>query len=406
LRILIIHNRYQHRGGEDGIFEQELKLLEETEAVSAITFQNLSGWRGGLQFLLSLWNLSAAARIKRTIRQFRPDVVHVHNWHYAIGPLFIRTISNMKIPVVATVHNFRLLCPSGTLFHKNRLFLESVHAAFPWTAVRERVYRNSLLQTFWLALVIWFHKKIGTWKKIERYILLTDLSKDIFAASTLGIAGSQMSVKPNFVADPGPGRTVREHFFLYIGRLSEEKGIDTLLEAFSRKGLELYIGGDGPLREKVMEACRENPNLHYLGLLNKGEVRDWMSRCSALVFPSVWYEGMPLTLIESFALGTPVIASDLGAMSSMIRDGDNGLHFPAGDAAALSEKAAYWSSLPEDRKKTFCRRARASYEHIYAPEKNREQLIALYRTVIKDRPGLRPSGTGRPVPLSGKDLQL
>ena len=321
MKILFIHNKYQQKGGEDTVFEQELELLGQSEQVRSLTFQNFSGGKGVVQFLLSAWNVFSAGKIKKAIRDFQPEVIHVHNWHYAVGPLVVRIAGKRNIPVVLTIQNFRLLCPSATLLYKGALFMDSVQASFPWTAVKKKVYRNSYFQTWWLACVIWIHKKIGTWKMVDRFIVQTDIAKNVFISSSLGVAENQFSIKPNFIKDPGLVPVEREDFFLFIGRLAEEKGIDVLLDAFKDKSADLYIGGDGPLQEKVIAACNENPRIHYLGLLDKKAVRDLMGRCSTLIFPSIWFEGMPMTLIEAFAVGTPVIASDLGAMASMIRGG-------------------------------------------------------------------------------------
>ena len=192
---------------------------------------------------------------------------------------------------------------------------------------------------------------------------------------------SQLSVKPNFIKDPDIKMRERKDFFLYIGRLSEEKGIDVLLEAFRDLEKELYIGGDGPLKKKVIDACAKNHKMHYLGRLDKHAVQEIMSQCSALVFPSIWYEGMPLTLIEAFAVGTPVIASNIGAMSSMIKGGYNGIHFAAGDPADLSEKIVYWGNLSKNDKQQFSQNARSCFEDIYTPEKNKEQILSIYESV-------------------------
>jgi glycosyltransferase involved in cell wall biosynthesis len=381
LRVLIIHNRYQKMGGEDTVFEQESELLSLTEEVKTLTFHNLPRWKGALQFFFSIWNIFSVAKIKKAIREFNPQVIHVHNWHYAIGPLIVRTANKKEIPLVLTVHNYRLLCPSGILLYKNSLFLDSIHTSFPWKAVRKKVYRGSLIQTFWLAFIIWFHKKIGTWKLIDRIILQTEMAKDIFISSSLGTTESQFCVKPNFIKDPEPKMRERKDFFLYIGRLSEEKGIDVLLEAFRNIEKELYIGGDGPLKKKVIDTCAKNHKMHYLGMLDKHAVKEIMSQCSALVFPSLWYEGMPLTLIEAFAVGTPVIASNIGAMSSMIKGGYNGIHFAAGDSADLFEKIVYWENLSKNDKQQFSRNARSCFEEIYTPEKNKEQILSIYDSV-------------------------
>ncbi|MEO6962120.1 MAG: glycosyltransferase family 4 protein [Puia sp.] len=387
MKILFIHNKYQQKGGEDTVFEQELELLGQTEQVRSLTFQNFSGRKGVVQFLLSAWNVFSAGKIKKAIRDFQPEVIHVHNWHYAVGPLVVRIAGKRNIPVVLTIQNFRLLCPSATLLYKGALFMDSVQASFPWTAVKKKVYRNSYFQTWWLACIIWIHKKIGTWKMVDRFIVQTDIAKNVFISSSLGVTENQFSIKPNFIKDPGLVPVEREDFFLFIGRLAEEKGIDVLLNAFKDKNADLYIGGDGPLQEKVIAACKENPRIHYMGLLDKKAVRELMGRCSTLIFPSIWFEGMPMTLIEAFAVGTPVIASDLGAMASMIRGGDNGIHFTPGNSGELAEKIEFWVNLDKKDKKSYSEKARLGYETLYTPQRNREQLLFIYHSVIKNKSG-------------------
>ncbi len=384
MRILVVHNRYRQKGGEDTTFEQEVGLLNRSHVVNTLIFQNLAGSKGFMQFLISVWNIRSSNKIRKAVQQYQPEIIHVHNWHYAIGPIIIRTAHKSGLPVVLTVQNFRLLCPSASLLFKNDLFLDSLHKKFPWKAIRNKIYNNSFLQTFWLSCNIWIHKKTGTWKMVDRYILQTELAKSIFISSSFGIGESKFVVKPNFISDPGMVLSGRNSFFLYIGRLSNEKGIDTLLKAFKNKNHVIYIGGDGPLKDEVLLAARDYPNIRYKGLLDKEMVLEMMSGCSALVFPSIWYEGMPLTIIEAFATGAPVIASNIGAMSSMIIDGYNGIHFTAGDADGLSDKLDFWTDLGTDEKKTFSKNARTSFESLYTPERNEEQLLSIYKGAVKN----------------------
>ncbi len=384
MRILVVHNKYQRQGGEDAVFNNEVGLLRATEEVKTLVYENHTGFRGALQFILSVWNVFAVREIKKSIDGFQPDLIHLHNWHYAIGPLIIRTARKKKIPIVLTIHNYRLLCPSATLLNRESLFLDSLHVSFPWKAVQYKLYRNSYFQTFWLALVVWFHKKIGTWKLVDRYIVLTDFAKNVFASSSFGVGESKFSVMPNFVEDPMVQIHDRADYYLYIGRLSEEKGIEILLRSFKNKTNELYIAGEGHLKSAVISASKENPHIHYLGQLDLPSVRERMAHCSALIFPSIWYEGMPMTIIEAFAIGTPVIGSNLGAMSAMIRDGYNGICFRAGDSASLTEKIAYWENLDRNDKFQLSQNARASFEAGYTAERHRDQLLSIYRSVMKN----------------------
>ena len=381
MRILIIHNHYQHPGGEDVVFEQEEVLLSSAAAVATLAFQNRSGWRGAWQTLWSPWNPWAGHRLRRAIQQHQPDIIHIHNLHYAIGPIAIRIAKRQGIPVVMTLHNYRLLCPSATLFHDGKLFTESLHSRFPWAAVRLGVHSHSVVKTFWLALTVWLHKKIGTWRMVDRYFTLTDFARQLFIESSLGVPAERFVTKPNFVVDRPRVEKSREGHFLFIGRLTHEKGIAVLLEAFAGTDCELRIVGDGPLRDKVIETCRSHANITYLGVLDRASVDRQLAVCSALVFPSIWYEGMPMTLVEAFASGTPVIASDLGAMQAMVHDGKNGWLFPAGDASALRQKATSWQDADPTYKKRIGAEARREYERLYTAERNRTLLLTNYLSV-------------------------
>lgn len=379
MRVLLIHNHYQHPGGEDTVFKQERALLHEVSAVSTLTFQNRKGWRGAWQTLWSPWNFWAGRRVTQAIRRHRPTIIHIHNLHYAIGPIAIRIAKQHGIPVVMTLHNYRLLCPSATLFNRGRLFTESLHAAFPWKAVYLGVHSHSVLKTFWLALTVWLHKLWGTWLQVDRYLVLTDFAKQLFVHSTFGVPAEKFAVKPNFVIDhPIPMETRGSHF-LYIGRLTEEKGIDVLLNAFAGTNYELRIAGDGPLKADILAFSARYSNIRYLGMLDSEGIRTALAECSALVFPSTWFEGMPMTLIEAFAAGTPVIASDLGAMKAMITDGENGWLFPPGDADELRHKVTAWTQRDTGYKTAIGRHARRHFEQYYTDAANQKALLDSYR---------------------------
>jgi len=381
MRVLLIHNYYQHPGGEDVVFEQERQLLSTVASVTTLTFRNRTGWRGAWQTLWLPWNVFAGARLKKAIEASKPNVIHLHNLHYAIGPIAIRVAHRQGIPVVMTLHNYRLICPSATLFHQGNIFADSIHAAFPWKAVRLGVHAGSSVKTLWLALALWFHRKIGTWQLVDRYIALTDFARQLFAGSSFGVPAARFAVKPNFSDCRTGASAPRENYFLFIGRLTPEKGIDVLLDAFAGTALPLRIAGDGPLRPKVKETARQHPNIQYLGAIDRPAVMDLLSRCSALIFPSIWYEGMPMTLLEAFALGTPVIASNLGAMQAMIQDGRTGWLFPAGDGSALRRKAEQWLETDEDYRRRLAEEVRRTYETHYTPQRNLELLLQLYDTV-------------------------
>lgn len=379
MKILLVHTKYQHPGGEDTVVEQELNFLREQHRVETLFFQNLCGLRGAFQFLASIWNVRAAANIRNHIKQLQPDVIHVHNWHFASGPVIFRVARKMKVPVVHTLHNYRLLCPSAILLHNNALFTESLHQNFPWTAVHKKVYRNSKMQTFWLAYIVWFHKKLGTWKEIDKFICLTPFAKELFLESNFGFEAHKFIVKPNFtlnaskIADMNRGNP-----FLFVGRLSEEKGIETLLDAFKGSNFILHIVGDGPLRDQVEKAQREYKNIQYLGALPHDEVYKAMQQAQALIFPSIWYETFGMTIIEAFSNKTPVIASAIGSPQTLVKNFETGFLFDPGDSQDLRSKVELFAALTEEEKKTMQQNAFTAYKQEYSKEKQLEYFKEIY----------------------------
>jgi glycosyltransferase involved in cell wall biosynthesis len=383
MKVLLIHSYYQQRGGEDVVFEQESKLLAQGATVKQLSFSNRGGVRGALQFLYSIWNRRRAMQIKKAVTEFQPDVVHLHNLHFAVGPLVIRKIAGMKVPMVLTLHNFRMLCPSATLSHDGQLFTESLRSSFPWKAIQKKVYRDSMLMTFWLAFIVWFHKKIGTWSKVDRFLVLNEFMKGVFAESTFGVEAEKIQVKPNFVELPvSTALAIKGDHVLFVGRLTADKGVPVLLDAFSEGRFRLHIAGDGPLRGRVEEAAKTNPNITYLGSLNRDVREQAMKECALVVVPSIWYEA-PLTVMEAFAAGTPVIASNLGAMAAAIQPGHNGLRFEAGNSRDLQEQLERWFSLRKKETDRYSANALECWRNRYSPEKNKELLLSIYQNVAK-----------------------
>src|SRR5690606_33461176 len=326
MRILVIHNFYQHAGGEDTVFRQEVEELEKEHDVETLTFQNKKGWRGALQYLTYPWNIRATWKVKKIIKSFAPDIVHIHNLHYSSGPLLIRSAYQLGIPVIMTLHNFRLLCPSASLFCHGRIFTNSIYQDFPWTAVRLRVLDNSLTKTFFTAFTYWIHRKWGTWNKISKFIVLSQFSKSLFVESTLPIAEERFIVRPNST-DIIPTVRTAGSGFVYIGRLSQEKGIVPLLKAFSTLPFPLSIYGSGPQQNIVEDFAKHYKNIQYFGYQSKDLLTKAIKHAEALIVPSVCYEGMPMTIIEAFAQGTPVLASNIGILNKMVLPLYTGMHF-------------------------------------------------------------------------------
>ncbi|MES1221843.1 MAG: glycosyltransferase [Bacteroidota bacterium] len=383
MKILLIHTHYREKGGEDAVFEQDFKLLEQTEHPICLTFKNKGGFLGAIQFATSIWNTSAARKIKKIIATEKPDIIHIHNLHFAVGTIALRVAKKAGVPVVKTLHNYRLLCPSATLFSNGNIFTNSVSKNFPWKAVRNKVYRNSFLQTFWLAAVIWLHKKSGTWQHCNKYIVQSEFAKKIYVQSSLGIQTDKFVVNANFVNQLVPDLQKKKDHFLFVGRLSQEKGITLLLEAFIKTDYELHIAGDGPLKELVLEACITNKRIKYLGRLDQQNVINAMHQCTALIFPSMWYEGMPMTILEAFSIGIPVIASDDGAMATLIEHGINGRLFMMGNANSLATELKTWNSLSCIEKNNYSENTLTIFKRKYTATIYKKHLLSIYNDIIE-----------------------
>ncbi|HZY78742.1 MAG TPA: glycosyltransferase family 4 protein [Cyclobacteriaceae bacterium] len=386
MRILLVHNKYKLAGGEDNVFNAESELLERHgHEVEQILFDN-SVIRTFLDKCLSglkvFYNPTSARVIERKIESFKPDVIHVHNFIPLISPSIFYVANRYRIPVILTLHNFRLICPSATLYHNNAVYENSLQSYFPFDAIVKGVYRNSVFETAMLALTIQLHHLIGTWKtKVDFYIALTSFAKDKFVSAKVPLPADKILIKPNSVQDCGMGTARRRDHFLFVGRLVEEKGLRTLLEATWKSPFKLIIIGDGPMQQEVIEHTKKNPNVVYLGPQNKATVISHMKACAGLIFPSLWYEGLPLTLIEAFSAGTPVIASRLGAMKELIQDGVNGLLFESGNEKELVRCIETIQNEKIDVD-LMSQRGRATYLRYFTPERNYNLLLTIYNRAI------------------------
>jgi glycosyltransferase involved in cell wall biosynthesis len=349
--------------------------------VETLLFSNTGGTVG--KILQLPFNIGSYRATRQKIKAFKPDIVHIHNLHFAASFSIPYALKAEDIPFVTTLHNFRYICPSATLFHRNKPFTDSIRQRFPWTAVRQGVYKDSRLLTFWLAFSMSLHRRLGTLDLCSRYIVLSEHAKKLFLSCPIGLDAEKLVIKQNF-CDPSPVKGTHDNdHFLFVGRLSEEKGIATLLDAFARSAHKIRIAGDGPLKEEVIRYAGLFPNIEYVGLLEKKEVLSLLSECTALIFPSVWPEGMPMTIIEAFSCGTPVIASRLGVMESMITNGSNGLHFEAGNGTDLLNKLHRWADMNLTERAGFYENALATFDKYYTPEKNFELLSDIYTDAIK-----------------------
>lgn len=385
MKILVIHNEYLQRGGEDTVFAQEQELLASRgHEVASILFSNatISTARDKVKYSLKcIYNRDAYRQVLQKLNTFQPDVIHVHNFFYVASPAIFYAARKMGIPIVMTLHNYRLICPSAFLFHNGEIYNDSIHKVFPLRAVAKKVWNNSFLITASIVLCTGIHKLLGTFRKqVDGFIVFTEFSRNLFLDSSLRLTRESFFIKPNFAEDKGVITAERGNYFLFVGRLSEEKGLDVLLKACEQGSFNLKILGDGPLREKVEAYASRYPAIEYLGKKPQEEVTGFMQQAKALIFPSIWYEGMPMVILEAFSCGTPVLASRLGNPGSMISPEKDGLLFEPKDAAGLTEAVIRLSENP-GLQKTLSEGARATYERYYSPQQNHDMLIDIYLQV-------------------------
>ncbi|MBV6396007.1 MAG: D-inositol-3-phosphate glycosyltransferase [Anaerolineales bacterium] len=390
MKILLVHNRYRQAGGEDAVFEAEKALLiEHGHEVREFVRDNreIESLGKFASAGSAIWSRRSHRAIQQSLSDFRPDVAHFHNTFMLVSPAAYYACREARVPVVQTLHNYRLLCPAATFLRDGRVCEECLGKIPPLPGIWHACWRGSRTQTAVAAAVYSIHYWLGTWQtQVDRYIALTEFARQKFIAA--GLAAPKITVKPNFVArHPLAGPGAKRRGALFVGRLAPEKGIRTLLNAWRNAGdIPLQIVGDGPLREEA-EAFVKQHNLkqiEFSGWLAREAVLQRMRAAQFLVFPSEWYEGFPLTLAEAFACATPVLASKLGGMAEIVTDGNTGLHVESGNAHAWTEKSI-WAWTHPDEMQALGANAWHAYEEKYTAEKNHELLMDIYARAIAER---------------------
>lgn len=383
-RVLLIHNFYRQAGGEDVVVASEESLLRSKgHDVRLYTRRNepLRGAALAAQGLAATWNHAVYRELKRLIRDWRPDLLHVHNTFPLISPAVYYAAAAASVPVVQTLHNYRLLCVNAELHRDGGPCEVCVGRRLQLPGILHACYRGSRLGSSAVALMNGVHRALGTWSRhVDLHVALSEFARRRYVAG--GLPAERVVVKPNFV-HPDPGRSPGGGgFVLFAGRLAEEKGLGTLLAAWRRlgSGTRLRILGDGPLAEQVRRAARR-PGIEWLGWQPRERVLEQMKLADLLVVPSTWYEGCPMVVLEAQAIGLPVLASELGGLSSLIEDGRNGFLFRPGDAEDLAARLDGLLSEPR-LLETARRAARAAYEERFTAERNYALLMDIYRRAL------------------------
>jgi glycosyltransferase involved in cell wall biosynthesis len=379
-KVLVVHNAYQHRGGEDSVVDDEISLLRARGHTVETYFRTNDDIDGVSSLALArntMWSPRTSHDLPDLVGRFQPDVIHVHNTFPLISPSLYWAAARSGVPVVQTLHNFRLVCLNA-LFLREGKVCEDCMGKLPLLGVARACYRGSRVASAALAGMLTLHRSLGTWQnKVTRYIALNEFCRKKFIEG--GLPAERIAVKPNF-ANFGAHVEMERAGFLFVGRLSAEKGIDVLVGAAARiSDTSIRVAGSGP-----EAACLEDvPGIAALGILSAGSVRIEMSRAFALVLPSICYESFPRTLVEAFACGLPVIASRMGAMAELVTDGFTGLLFEPGNAQDLADKMR-WAQQHPSEMAAMGHNAHKLYEAEFTAERNYQQLIDIYAGAIAE----------------------
>ncbi|WP_019586563.1 glycosyltransferase [Deinococcus apachensis] len=392
MNVLVVHNFYQQGGGEDAVFRAETEALRGhgVNVVTHTVHNDSIGEGNRLGTALgTVWNARAARALADLVERHGSEVVHFHNTFPLISPAAYRAVRARGAAVVQTLHNYRLLCANGTLFRDGHVCEACVGRTPPLPAVQHACYRGSRAGSGVVAAMLTTHRLLRTYERhVDLYVALTEFARGKLIEG--GLPGDKLAVKPNFLTGDAADVTVRteaaEPYALFVGRLSPEKGTGTLLRAWRKLGawLPLRVVGDGPLGPQVEAAARDLPGVEWLGRQPPARVAELMRGAKVLVFPSEWYEGFPMTLLEAFAAGLPVVASGHGSMPGIVEHGVTGRLFRPGDPDDLAAQVRWMLDHPGEHTRMRAA-ARHVYETRYTAGRNVEELLGIYRQAVARR---------------------
>lgn len=386
MKILQVHNKYKYTGGEWTVLNQEKDLLQKDHVVEQFIADNTRELRSVINQIKLIssahYRKSSKKAVSKHLNKGNYHLMHVHNFFPLLTPSVFEAAREQGIPSVLSLHNFRLIHPNGLLYHNGKVDERSVKGS-AWKCVPDGVYRNSILQTAIVAHMIEYHRKHGTWQKYpSAFISLSEFSKSKFVAG--GLPEERIFVKPNFIEDPlneYPQLDIdkpKEEFYIYIGRISGEKGIKELITFWleQNSGSKLIIAGDGPLKSELQKKTMGRKDIEWKGHLEKEEILGLLSTAKAMLFPTKCYENFPITILEAMSVGCPVITSNIGNPARIIDHGKTGFHIN------LSQPESIMQQLKKLRDKerviSLSRNARRTYLEKYTPEINYRILMDIY----------------------------
>ena len=384
--VLVIHNRYQQWGGEDAVVAAEVEDLQRRRhRVIQYTRNNAAIRRYGALRKASLpfgtiWNPWTFLEIRNLVKADRPDVAHIHNFFPLVSPAAHYACQSLGIPVVQTLHNYRLFCPAATLFTGERRCDDCSGGLSAST--RRGCYRNSRLQTAVASAMLGSHRAVGTWEQsVDAFLVPSFFCREYFAGK--GLPRQKLHVRPNFLTrDPGQ-RTMRDDYALFVGRLSAEKGALEMVRAWEQlSDIPLLLVGGGPqtvqLREQA-KLCRGAVKL--LGQLEPEQTISYVKRARFLVFPSRWYEPFGMGLLEAAACGVPAVASRIGAIPELVADNEIGLLFDPDNRDEFIERVRWAWSHPLEMEQMGAA-ARQLYLERFTADKSYESLNNVWRSLL------------------------
>ncbi|MGA2620315.1 MAG: glycosyltransferase family 4 protein [Thermoguttaceae bacterium] len=399
MKVLLCHNYYLQAGGEDVVFADEAAMLEgHGHQVLRYTLHNkiiehMPRWRLARR---TVWNPQSYRELRELIRRERPQIMHCTNTFPLISPAAYYAARAEDVPVVQSLHNYRLLGAVGNRLAHGEVSGPGPIRAGSWQFFWSGGYRGSRPATAVLLAMLTWHGLIRTWTRaVDRYIALSEFSRRQFVEH--GFPADKVVVKPNCVGcNGGPGAGAGG-YAVFVGRLTPEKGIRTLLEAWPLldRPTPLKIIGDGPLAEQVKAAARADPNIQWMGRVSLEDAMAVVGDAACLVFPSVWFETFGRTIIEAFAAGTPVVAAKRGPSIELVDEGRTGLFFEPGNAADLAAKVRLLTADP-GKLANMRRAARSEFERKYTAEINYGRLMQIYNQVLRaPREQLQTQGAGQ-----------
>lgn len=393
MKVLIIHNKYSTYGGEDKIVEQQYSILKQNGVDVKLyckdnnSINKLSKTNKIRLIKDAYCSKQVEQELLCLLDDFKPDIVHIHNVYPLVSPVVYDFFKKYNIPIIQTLHNYRFICPNGLMFNANVICEKCLEKDSFYQCFHNKCYHNSNIQSLWYADIIGRAYKKGLFENIDKFISLNGFVKDKMIEK--GYGSEKISIIPNCImkSDGDLKELNKEDYYLYIGRLSEEKGIITLMKTFSGlNNLNLKIIGDGPLKESVNKFVLDNnlDNIELLGFKGGQEKDELISKAKAVIVPSEWYDNFPTVVLEAFSLGTLVIASSIGGLQYMIEENYNGVKFTAGNVEELKEKIC----LLDKDNETILRLSKNAYETYkknYTEDIYYNGHMNLYRELINKR---------------------